>query len=233
MAPWGKVGDMRRRVDAGFGEIWVVVADVMLAFLLLVLLIIPRPKAPDKKKVYERPAAMESFLRDLDILQKSGVCDLQPQFAEVNVSFNSDLLFKKCDWSLTDNGKKRIADFAQLLWKRTSVLQRVEIEGYADRVPADDCSSLAPFKQSDLTADHWNLLLSSLRAMSVQQKLIDNAVMGVTQDIFDHREKLLEAAGGGDLHPKDSRHPDDQRNRRVDIRVHFVETTATAKETIP
>jgi outer membrane protein OmpA-like peptidoglycan-associated protein len=220
---------MRRHVDGGFGEIWVVVADVMLAFLLLVLLTIPQPKVPKKIGAYERPIAVESFLSDLDALQRSGVCDLEPQFAEVNVSFNSDLLFKKCDWLLTENGKKRIDDFAELLWKRTSVLQRVEIEGYADRVPADDCSSLAPFKQSELNADHWNLLLSSLRAMSVQQKIIDNAGRGVTQDIFDHRVKLLAAAGGGDLHPKDSQHPDNQRNRRVDIRVHFVETTATAK----
>jgi outer membrane protein OmpA-like peptidoglycan-associated protein len=218
---------MRRRVDGGFGEIWVVVADVMLAFLLLVLLTTPRPST------YERPVAVESFLRDLDALKRSGVCDLEPQFAEVNVSFNSDLLFKKCDWSLSENGKKRIDDFAQLLWKRTPLLQRVEIEGYADRVPADDCPSLAPFKQSELKADHWNLLLSSLRAMSVQQKLIDNADRGVTLDIFDHRVKLLEAAGGGDLHPKDSQHPDDQRNRRVDIRVHFVETTVSAKQTEP
>jgi outer membrane protein OmpA-like peptidoglycan-associated protein len=216
---------MRRRVDGGLGEIWVVVADVMLAFLLLVLLTIPRPKTS-----YQRPVAVDAFLHDLDALQKSGVCNLEKQFAEVNVSFNSDLLFKKCDWLLTENGKKRIDDFAQLLWKRTLVLQRVEVEGYADRVPADDCSSLAPFKQSALNADHWNLLLSSLRAMSVQQKLIDNAVKGVTQDVFDRRVKLLEAAGGGDLHPKDSQHPDDQKNRRVDILVHFVEPTATAKQ---
>ncbi len=224
---------MRRRAEGGFGEIWVVVADVMLAFLLLVLLTIPRPKAPEKKGTYERPAALGEFLHDLDVLQRSGVCDLEPQFAEVNVSFNSDLLFKKCDWSLTDKGKKRIDDFAQLLWKRTSVLQRVEIEGYADRVSASDCLSLAPFKQSELSADNWNLLLSSLRAMSVQQKLIDNAVSGVTQDTIDHRERLLEAVGGGDLHPKDSEHSDNQRNRRVDIRVHFVENPPTSKQANP
>jgi outer membrane protein OmpA-like peptidoglycan-associated protein len=224
---------MRRRAEAGFGEIWVVVADVMLAFLLLVLLTIPRPKAPEKKGTYERPIALGEFLHDLEVLQRSGVCDLEPQFAEVNVSFNSDLLFKKCDWQLTDKGKKRIDDFAQLLWKRTSVLQRVEIEGYADRVSAADCSSLAQFKESELSADNWNLLLSSLRAMSVQQKLIDNAANGVTQDTIDHRVRLLEAVGGGDLHPKDSEDPDNQRNRRVDIRVHFVETTSASKRINP
>jgi outer membrane protein OmpA-like peptidoglycan-associated protein len=171
---------------------------------------------------------MVEFLHDLEALQRSGVCDLEPQFAEVNVSFNSDLLFKKCDWSLTDRGKKRIADFAQLLWKRTPVLQRVEIEGYADSVSAADCPSLAPFKQSQLDADNWNLLLSSLRAMSVQQNLIDNATSGVTrdtQDTPDRREKLLEAVGGGDLHPKDAEHSDNQKNRRVDIRIHFVENS--------
>jgi outer membrane protein OmpA-like peptidoglycan-associated protein len=202
------------------GEIWIVVADVMLGFLLLVLIAFPR-----QQDTYEQPPAVAAFISDLIKFQRKEPIDFSPpRFAELNVTFRSDLLFKKCDWSLTDQGKERIDDFAQLLWKSTRLLDRVEIKGYADRHPADDCSSLWNFKQSNLAADNWNLLLSSLRAMSVQEALIGSATKDVDQSTIDHRVRLLEAVGKGDLHPRDPDHPDDSRDRRVEILVHFIES---------
>jgi outer membrane protein OmpA-like peptidoglycan-associated protein len=217
---------MRRRPELGLGEIWIVVADVMLGFLLLVLIVLPHNYTqPDKKGTYEQPAAVAAFVADLIKIQKMAPIDFSPpRFAELNITFRSDLLFKKCDWTLTDQGRARIDDFARLLWKRSALLDRVEIKGYADRHPADDCSSLWNFKQSNLGADNWNLLLSSLRAMSVQQALIDNARKDVDQSMIDRRVKLLEAVGKGDLHPRDPDHPDDSRDRRVEILVHFIES---------
>lgn len=222
---------MRRRLEHGLGEIWVVVADVMLGFLLLTILLLPKHKLPEKKHAYEQPNAVADFLHDLNALKKSEAIDFSPpHFAEVNVTFGSDLLFKKCDWTLSPQGETRIDKFAQLLWTRSPALERVEIKGYADRAPAEDCASLEEFQKSNLKADDWNLLLSSLRAMSVQQALIDNAGKDVGHQVSATRAGLLEAVGKGDLHPKDPRHPDDSKDRRVEILVHFVEPIPTERK---
>lgn len=203
----------------------------MLGFVLVVLLAFPRPRQQQIKSVkpgFQPPPALADFLADLDSLKRSEPVDFSPlHFAEVNVTFGSDLLFKRCDWALSDMGKKRIDDFAQLLWKHSPFLERVDIKGYADRANASDCSALAKFRQSNLSADNWNLLLSSLRAMSVQQALIDSASKDAGPDTFRSRAKLLEAVGKGDLHPLQSGNPDNSKDRRVEILVHFIESEAS------
>ena len=66
--------------------------------------------------------------------------------------------------------------------------------------------------------------------MSVQQALIDNAGKDVGHQVSTIRAGLLEAVGKGDLHPKDPRHPDDSKDRRVEILVHFVESVPTEQK---
>jgi len=58
---------------------------------------------------------------------------------------------------------------AAIIWHYDPVIERIQIEGHADKRPAENCSSLPGLQNIELPKD--NLLLSSLRAMAVQQEL--------------------------------------------------------------
>jgi flagellar motor protein MotB len=152
-----------------------------------------------------------------------------PKYAEIHITFQSDLLFPKCQWTPSDAGKRSLHDQACLLWKFSNNIERIEIEGYSDQKPADNCRSLQGLKGIGMPAD--NLLLSSFRAIAVRNELGNmagascggEATATLSKIQVDKRLAKLEAVGQGDLHPSDPANSDDPKNRRIEITIHFIE----------
>jgi hypothetical protein len=211
---------VRRRGETG-GEIWIVVADMMLGFLAVVLLTALRherlsqaypaptstptptltPSASPVSGTFRAPPpAVENFLQELLSLQtRQHFLIAPPRYAEVYIIFQSELLFPKCQWTLTDAGRQSLKDQACVLWKFNESIERIEIEGYSDPRPADDCFSLQQLKGIELPAD--NLLLSSFRAIAVRNELakMAGATSGETSASATpetHGEAASEAGSG-------------------------------------
>lgn len=236
-----------RRVGEDIGEIWVVVADVLVGFVVVMIVIALRPKpvasTPTAKHTStpkptstprggfkQPPAAVSAFYNELKDLQKHQHFEIpELEYAEVHIVFQSDLLFQKCHWTLSDDGRNSLREQACLLWKFDRSIQRIEIEGYSDPKPAETCPTMRALSDLSLPAD--NVLLSAFRAIAVRNELakMSTAKCDGKSEIEtlgppdDERVAKLEAVAQGALHPVNSSNPDDKRNRRIEITVHFIE----------
>jgi len=231
--------------DVG-SEVWIVLADLLVGLLAVVLLVgleqppivptptptptfTPRPPSPTPGAILIQPPAVEHLKTELESLRRSRGERGYRVFADgfdVHIIFEETLLFKKCEWTLNQQGEERLKELAHVLWGYDSYIERIQIEGHADTRPAESCSSLSKVGNVGLPKD--NLLLSSFRAMAVQQQLIQISEEDVptapspSTDLRQDRLKKLEAVGRGDSHPMEPHNPNDPRNRRIEITVHFI-----------
>jgi outer membrane protein OmpA-like peptidoglycan-associated protein len=240
---------LRRSYDTAV-EVWIVFADVLVGFLAIVLMVTAQPPAssppirptpvpirasptptPEGRHLIQ-PPAVEHLTHALEHLQTergSRSYEVSAEGFEVHVIFEEKLLFEKCEWVLDPRGQDLLKEVAAIIWQYDPVIERIQIEGHADKRPAENCSSLGGLQNIGLPRD--NLLLSSLRAMAVQQELAqitesnDSANLSAATPETSSEERLakLEAVGRGSLHPRTS-DPRDPKNRRIEITVHFQET---------
>lgn len=215
---------MRREPGGDDATAWIVVADVFVAFLailfLLLVIRIPELRPP--------PPAPAKFAADLeedpDVVSRKVVVET-PKPEQVRIVYRAGLLFPRCEWSFLQGGDDMLARHARTLTPYARDVSHVQIEGHADRRPAQNCGSL---RRTGLNPTNWTL--SSLRALKVRDTF-ENTLRAIPE-APEQLINAVEAVGRGDLHPI-SRDIDDDRNRRIEITVHFKERGDMVAKTPP
>jgi flagellar motor protein MotB len=202
----------------------VVVADVLVGFLCVVLLLFIAYVRPAGD---QPPAAVAGFGEKLQKHKHAtgGRYEIKPEFSKVHVSYGEKLLFQTCEWHLSEAGRTLLKEHLAMLGQYAAEISRIQIEGHADTRRPDRCESL---KRVGLRRDNW--ILSSLRALEVRD-FLEGVFSGDVQDGAADRAgqsssdlvKKIEAVGRGDLHPIDPSDPASEVNRRLEVTVNFIE----------
>ena len=166
---------MRRLISQdGPREPWVVFADIVLAALFLFVLFIfaqyvRYEKLAQQEELERRRREIAALVRDSLPLEFQGdvAVGSGEAFAQ-RITFSSDLLFDVCRETLTDRGRNLVAAVGELLGRRLTYFEAIEIEGHTDqRLPTGD--GVCPF------VDNWDL--SSRRAATVVRILTTDATL--------------------------------------------------------
>src|SRR5437867_7904625 len=155
---------MKRRIEDGDVSAWIVVADVLSAFVaVLFLVILVRMPAlatpPPAKDELAKDLAKDRSAGGIFVVDASG-------FSTVRVVYQTGALFESCRWQLSSSGEDLVTRHAVIMSRHTDAIDRVLIEGHADIRSATGCDEL---RRTGLRPDNWTL--SSLRALIVREKL--------------------------------------------------------------
>lgn len=208
---------MNRR-DPGF-DVWVVVADVLIGFLCVIFFLFVGQVSPGAQLPPESVSKFEWEIKE-HMVRSGGKFEVGSEFSKVRLRYGEKLLFRTCEWSLSERGRALMREHFDILRRHMEFISRIQIEGHADSRPAERCVSL---QQAGLRRDNW--ILSSLRALEVRDFLEEIIRKSQGNTLVDNLKKI-EAVGRGHLHPVNSRDLASELNRRIEITVHFIEKAA-------
>jgi flagellar motor protein MotB len=224
----------RRHQHDGASDFWPVVADSFISILAVYIFITVYNAPTDgRREAYKR--LLEENLKSE---KASGFIDeFRIGNADARIVYSDQALsFKSCEWDLPPANAERIRSHLRWFGKQPQFIARIQIEGHADRRSAESCQSVQPFRD--------NLQLSQNRARAIY-----NVLLGLEPTdryglvhVLHHDGTIppppgldfirvlndsgqVQTAGFGDTVPRDRADSTSAKNRRVEIRIVFVDKT--------
>lgn len=225
------------RNEAG-ATVWPVLADVVIGFLVLILLVaafsfqqLAQALEEEEKKAegtHRPPSARDEFKQSFNE-EFRGVLAAEPkivreEFAELQLRFPETLLFPSCGYRLYPQGREAMDFIRGLLNRYEDSIDRVQVTGHTDKDRPHPI--VGPCAESGITS---NLQLAAWRAIEVTRLLAPDDRTGLDP------AKIWPVALGPH-HPVDpTANQNDSRvkqeNRRIEVLIKFHESEpAPSKE---